>query len=96
MDPPGPDPIYPWGLVQLEKRGHYIWLFQKKNTNNHKIILFILFYLFIIFDGMYFFFFFLESIIIIFFEKQTHIQRRGKMVLTQRHTTTPLKSYGNF
>ena len=33
-----------------------------------------------------------------FFDKQTHthIQGRGKEVLTQRHTTTPLKSYGNF
>ena len=31
-----------------------------------------------------------------FFEKQTHIQERRKEVLTQRHTTTPLKNYGNF
>ena len=27
-----------------------------------------------------------------FFEKQTHTQGRWKGVLTQRHTTTPLKS----
>ena len=31
-----------------------------------------------------------------FVEKQTHTQGRGKGVLTQRHTTTPLKSHGNF
>ena len=36
-----------------------------------------------------FFFFFLRN-------KHTHIQERGKSVLTQRHTTTPLKSHGNF
>ena len=32
------------------------------------------------------------------FEKQTHThtQGRGKMILTQRHTTTPLKSHDNF
>ena len=37
------------------------------------------------------------NIIIIFFfrEKNTHTQERRKMVLTQSHTTTPLKSYGN-
>ena len=33
-------------------------------------------------------------------EKQTHThthtQGRGKGVLTQRHTTTPLKNHGNF
>ena len=29
-------------------------------------------------------------------EKQTHTQEREKEILTQRHTTTPLKSYGNF
>ena len=28
--------------------------------------------------------------------KYTHIQERGKGVLTQRHTTTLFKSYGNF
>ena len=37
---------------------------------------------------------------ILFFEKQTHThthtQGRGKEVLIQKHTTTPLKSYGNF
>ena len=35
---------------------------------------------------------------ILFFEKQTHTHTkgRGKGVLTQRHTTTPLKSHGNF
>ena len=26
----------------------------------------------------------------------THIKERGKGVLTQRYTTTPLKSHGNF
>ena len=26
-----------------------------------------------------------------FFEKQTHIQERGKEILTQNHTTTPLQ-----
>ena len=33
-----------------------------------------------------------------FFEKQTHTHTQGreKGVLTQRHTTTPLKSHGNF
>ena len=30
------------------------------------------------------------------FEKQTHTQGRGKGVLTPRHTTTSLKSHGNF
>ena len=28
--------------------------------------------------------------------KHTQTQGRGKGVLTQRYTTTPLKSYGNF
>ena len=42
------------------------------------------------------FFFFLEKALLLFFEKQTHTQGKGKMVLTQRHTTTPLKSHGNF
>ena len=31
-----------------------------------------------------------------FFEKQTHTQEKGKGVLTQRHTTTSLKSHDNF
>ena len=33
-----------------------------------------------------------------FFDKQTHThtERRGKGVLTQRHTTTPLKNHDNF
>ena len=30
-----------------------------------------------------------------FFEKQTHTQAREKGVLTQKHTTTSLKSHGN-
>ena len=29
-------------------------------------------------------------------EKQTHTQEREKEILTQRYTTTPFKSYGNF
>ena len=35
---------------------------------------------------------------ILFFEKQTHThtQWRGKGILKQRHTITPLKSHGNF
>ena len=33
--------------------------------------------------------------ILFFFEKQTHIQGREKEVLTQKHTTTSLKSHGN-
>ena len=39
-----------------------------------------------------FFFFFL------FFEKQTHTHTKGreKRVITQKHITTSLKSYGNF
>ena len=28
--------------------------------------------------------------------KHTHTQERGKEVLTQKYTTTPLKSYDNF
>ena len=35
-----------------------------------------------------FFFFFIET--------NTHTQGRRKESLTQRHTTTPLKNYGNF
>ena len=34
-----------------------------------------------------FFFFF-------FFEKQTNTQGEGKVILTQRHTITPLKNHG--
>ena len=41
-------------------------------------------------------FFFFEKALLLFFEKQTHTQGRRKNVLTQRHTTTPLKSHGNF
>ena len=40
-----------------------------------------------------------KSVFFIFFlETNTHIyaQERGKWVLTQRHTTTPLKSHDNF
>ena len=34
---------------------------------------------------------------ILFFEKQTHTHTREREgVLTQKHTTTPLKSHGNF
>ena len=33
------------------------------------------------------------QLLILFFEKQTHTEGRGKEVLTQRHTTTSLKSY---
>ena len=40
-------------------------------------------------EFFFFFFFF-------FFKKQTYTQGRGKGVLTQRRTTTPLKSHGNF
>ena len=39
-------------------------------------------------DNYPFFFFF-------FFEKQTHTQGREKGVLTQKHTTSSLKSHGN-
>ena len=35
-------------------------------------------------------FYFLET------NTHTHTQRRGKGVLTQRHTITPLKNHGNF
>ena len=35
----------------------------------------------------FFFFFF-------FFEKQTNTQGGGKVILTQRHTITPLKNHG--
>ena len=31
-----------------------------------------------------------------FFKKHTHTQGRGKEVLIQSHTITPLKSHGNF
>ena len=36
--------------------------------------------------------------ILFFFEKQTHthIRGKGKGVLTQKYTTIPLKSHGNF
>ena len=33
---------------------------------------------------------------ILFLEKQTHTQGRGKEILTQKQTTTPLKSHSNF
>ena len=36
--------------------------------------------------GSFFFFF--------FWEKQTHTEEKGKGVLIQKHTTTPLKSHG--
>ena len=35
-------------------------------------------------------------VIIILRNKNTHIQGRGKGVLTQRHIIIPLKKYGNF
>ena len=35
-------------------------------------------------------------IIIFFLETNTHTHRREKGVLTQKHTTTPLKSHDNF
>ena len=38
----------------------------------------------------------MKSFFFFFFEKQTHTQGRGKEVLTQRHTTTLLKSHSNF
>ena len=41
-------------------------------------------------DKTFFFFFFLEK------QTHTHTKGREKEVLTQRHTTTPLKSHGNF
>ena len=41
----------------------------------------------LLFIGFFFFF---------FGETNTHTQGRGKWVLTQKHTTTPLKSHGNF
>ena len=37
-----------------------------------------------------------ETITHSFFEKQTHIQGREKMILTQRYITTLLKNYANF
>ena len=30
------------------------------------------------------------------FLRNKHTQGRGKWILTQKHTTTPLKSHGNF
>ena len=41
-------------------------------------------------EFFFFFFFFF------FFKKQTYTQGRGKGILTQRYTTTLLKSYSNF
>ena len=35
-------------------------------------------------------------ILFFFRNKHTHTQGRGKEVLTQKHTTTPLKNHGNF
>ena len=39
---------------------------------------------------------FFYNLFFFFGETNTHTQERGKDVLTQRHTTTPLKSHGNF
>ena len=38
----------------------------------------------------------MKLIFFFFFEKQTHTQEREKEILTQRHTTTLLKSHDNF
>ena len=48
-----------------------------------------------IFKGNTFVFFFLVNFFF-FLETNTHTQGKGKEILTQRHTTTPLKSHCNF